>query len=138
MSKDINSKTIEHLHGLYMCGMSLAKLSENYCPEISRQRLHYYFKMYRLPTRPKKVGEVRVYKGTRYGVSKGGYWRGTSGDREFLHRRVWRECGNLVPEGYVVIFKDRNTDNTSIGNLECVSKSSFGERSVTGRNQYTK
>lgn len=135
---EVNYKNITHLHGLYSCGMSLAKVSDNYCPSISRQRLHYYFKMYRLPLRTKRIKESRMYAGEKYSQDNEGYWRKTSGNREFLQRRIWIDAGNSIPEGFAVIFKDRNRNNVEIDNLDCVSLLEFGEIYSTGENQFTK
>ncbi|MFA6204424.1 MAG: HNH endonuclease signature motif containing protein [Gallionella sp.] len=42
-----------------------------------------------------------------------------------VHILLWEEHNGPVPEGYVVMFKDKNKQNICIENLECISK---GER----------
>lgn len=132
-----NLKNITRLHGLYLCGMSLAKLSKVHGEGLSRQRLYYYFKMYRLPLRSKTLKEVKVHNGSRYSTDKDGYWRKTNGNRELLHRRVWLDEGNIIPNGHAVIFKDRDKNNCDLSNLQCVPLAMFGDLYSTGVNQYT-
>jgi hypothetical protein len=46
----------------------------------------------------------------------------TRADYVPVHRIVWLESGREIPPGHIVIFKDGNRKNITIGNLECISK----------------
>lgn len=35
-----------------------------------------------------------------------------------LHKHLWKEAGNIVPEGHVLRFKDKNPSNCCLENLE--------------------
>ena len=56
------------------------------------------------------------------------WWRKISNNKEparrnwkQIHRIVWEEVNGPIPEGYVIIFKDGNTDNITIDNLMMVT-----------------
>jgi len=38
-----------------------------------------------------------------------------------LHRHIWAQANGKVPDGFIVVFKDRNTMNCDINNLELIS-----------------
>ena len=40
----------------------------------------------------------------------------------FKHRHIWEQVHGKIPKGYIVIFKDGNTMNCVIENLECISR----------------
>lgn len=46
----------------------------------------------------------------------------TRRDYVAVHRLVWVEAGNEIPQGYIVVFKDGNKSNLAISNLECISR----------------
>jgi hypothetical protein len=47
---------------------------------------------------------------------------------EPLHRHVWELHHGAVPEGYNITFRDGNTTNCNIENLECISNAELMER----------
>jgi hypothetical protein len=55
---------------------------------------------------------------------KNGYvWRRISeGKFKQVHIIMWEEANGPVPAGCVIVFKDRNQNNLSIDNLDCISK----------------
>lgn len=63
------------------------------------------------------------YKWIRLGLSN---W-------QMLHVYLWLKEGNTIPAGHVVVFKDGNTDNCVLSNLELLSK---GENLRRNRNKY--
>lgn len=40
----------------------------------------------------------------------------------FKHRHIWEQVHGKIPKGHIIIFKDGNTMNCVIENLECISK----------------
>ena len=52
-----------------------------------------------------------------------GYWwvRVGLGRWDLLHREVWRKDRGEIPDGHVVVFRDKNPDNYSIDNLEMIT-----------------
>lgn len=53
----------------------------------------------------------RVYKYIRIGLGK---W-------ELLHRHIWEQANGAIPHGFAVVFKDGNTENVVLSNLEMIS-----------------
>jgi hypothetical protein len=45
-----------------------------------------------------------------------------------LHWLVWQEHNGPIPEGHVVVFKDRNRENCAIENLECIHRRELARR----------
>jgi hypothetical protein len=56
-------------------------------------------------------GSGRIYKYIR--IEKG-VWK-------LLHRHIWQQAHGDIPDGYLIAFKDGDTENTAIENLELVS-----------------
>ena len=68
--------------------------------------------------RPAESGKVIPYKFIR--ISKSNW--------EFLHRNVWEKINGPIPKGYNVVFKDGDTMNSTIENLECISNADLATR----------
>ena len=47
---------------------------------------------------------------------------------EFLNRHLWEKHYGDIPHGYNVVFRDGNTMNCIIENLECISNAELGRR----------
>jgi hypothetical protein len=43
------------------------------------------------------------------------------GKWEMLHRHVWEQANGKVEKGYIIIFKDGNSLNCDLQNLECIT-----------------
>lgn len=54
----------------------------------------------------------RAYKWIRTGLAK---W-------EMLHVKIWEEANGPVPDGSIVVFRDRDSLNVTLDNLECITK----------------
>lgn len=57
-----------------------------------------------------------THKGHTYTFCKG-YFRKTTGNREPLHRVLWRESFGPIRKGMDVFFVDGNPKNMTLGNL---------------------
>ena len=79
------------------------------------------FHKHGLPMRPKNVGPQIVFRGERFAPSKGRVFRCTTGDRGWLHHRIWEDIHGKIPEGFQVSFKDGDPSNFSPSNLICAS-----------------
>lgn len=133
----MKSNEIHKAHQLYLCGPSLEKVAKRF--NITRQRLHHYFKMLNLPTRSKVLKEKIVYKGRNFTQGRDGYFRATDGDRRRLHRLVWLDAGNkeLEPDE-CLIFVDGNKKNFELSNLKVIKTSDFIKEQGFKGNQYVK
>lgn len=50
-----------------------------------------------------------------------------------LHKHTWEEANGPVPEGHIVVFRDRNTMNCNLDNLECISRAENMRRNTIHR-----
>lgn len=129
---------ITRLHGLYLCGMSLSKLSKNYGNGLSRQRIHYYFKYFGLSTRPLIRLEKIKYKNSFYSRDCNGYMRKTAGNRRLLHRQLWEDNFGPIGREYDVHHLDGNKTNNDLLNLEKILKGDHTRLYCVFNNQFTK
>jgi len=53
--------------------------------------------------------------------------------RKSMHMILWEETRRPVPTGPIVVFKDRNTQNIEIGNLELVARAENMRRNTIHR-----
>ena len=49
------------------------------------------------------------------------------------HRHLWEQLNGKLPKGYILIFKDRNQQNTSLDNLELISREENMRRNTIHR-----
>ena len=42
---------------------------------------------------------------------------------QLLHVYLWLEAGNTIPENHIVVFKDKNSSNCTLENLELITRS---------------
>lgn len=90
------------------------------------------FKKGNLPHNAKSVGDevTRTYKGGKqYLMLK------VAGKRNLVykHTHIWESKIGKVPPGFNVIFKDGNTLNCNIENLECISNAELLQRNTINR-----
>lgn len=57
-------------------------------------------------------------------ISRDGYIevRVTKGQYKLKHRLVWEQHNGKIPENHLIVFKDNNSLNIDINNLECISQ----------------
>ena len=79
------------------------------------------FKPGHLPHNTKHDGaiSIRYYKRDNRPYK---YIRTANARWEPLHRYMWKLHNGEIPKGYVIRFKDGNTLNCDINNLECISR----------------
>jgi hypothetical protein len=46
----------------------------------------------------------------------------------FKHRYIWEQAHGAIQKGYNIVFKDGNSLNCVLENLECISNAELGER----------
>jgi hypothetical protein len=52
---------------------------------------------------------------------------------ELLHRHLWEEHHGAIPAGYNIVFRDGNSLNCTVENLECISNEELLERNQISR-----
>jgi hypothetical protein len=103
------------------------KLSE----DVRKKLEPTMFKKGHTPKNSKKDNEISIRKDNR-GVSYL-FIRISKGDWKPLQRVVWEKFNGKIPEGRVVTFKDGNTFNCKIENLECLNRDELMTRNSIHR-----
>lgn len=102
------------------------KWHEYLSPEIQARCLAGGYKKGQIPPNKKNIGDVAV---RTYGVHKGRkeykiQWiKVGNGNLDWipLHIYNWTTAGNVIPEGFVLAFKNGNQMNPELDNLELIS-----------------
>lgn len=130
------NKLYEEMYDWYKQGYSLQQVGEMY--GMSRQSVYTGFKRRKYLLREKKELPFVTFNGEKFTLRNNRYYGKTYGDRELMHRYVWRFYKGDIPKGYDIHHKDRNKTNNKIENLEIYEKSEHARKFSTGRNQFTK
>lgn len=90
--------------------------------ELKKRMAHTFFKKGNIPANAmpgngfisirKDSGTGRPYKFIKIDMGK---W-------VHLHRKIWEDANGPVPKNRIVVFKDRNTLNCSLENLETITR----------------
>lgn len=123
-------------HGYYLCGASLSKTGKKF--GVDRRLLYYYFKSFNLSTRPLVRRKSVEYNGDVYASHSGGYRRKTTGDRELLHRQVWKDAYGEIPRGFNIHHINGDKLDNRLENLEMLSASEHTKKHGFRNNQHTK
>lgn len=94
--------------------------------EETKARLeHTFFKKGNKPHNTKFDGAVSIrnHKGTDYA-----YIRVKDSEWHPLHRYNWKQINGDIPDGMNLVFKDRNTLNCEVSNLELISNEELMKR----------
>ena len=111
------------MYDRYCQGLSIAQVAEEF--GRTRQTVHKMFQRRGWTLRPiYPTDRAGVwFEGMRYTLGDNGYMRCTTGDRHYLHRRVWGEHHNRgIPEGFDVHHRDHNKLNNTPNNLVLLTK----------------
>lgn len=125
----------QEMTALYSAGFSLAQVAVAF--GVSRQAVFKMLKRRGVAMRTAEPLPFITYQGRRYTIRNTGYYAATSGDRELLHRNVWKDERGPIPEGYEVHHKDGNKMNNTIENLTLLTSEEHGRAHGFGGNQYT-
>jgi len=78
------------------------------------------FKPGHLPHNTKQNGDISIRKDKSGRPYK--YIRISKGKWELLHRYKWEKYNGKIPKGMLVVFKDGNSLNCNINNLELITR----------------
>lgn len=112
------------MYDAYLSGRSLDQVAAAW--GVTRQSVYDIFKRRDWPLRSKVFKPTVEFNGQTYSTDPDGYYRATSGDREWLHHAVWRFHNGAVPPGRHIHHRDEDKANNEIGNLLCLSPSAHG------------
>jgi len=98
------------------------KQSDYMCKESINKTKATRFVKGRKPHNTKQAGDIVAikdsYNGTyyKYIKIKDNHW-------VLYHRYLWEKVNGSIPKDYILVFKDKNTDNVVIENLELITRS---------------
>lgn len=113
----------------YQSGMSLAEVGRKWA--VTRQSVHSSFSRRRLPLRQRQLLLSAEFNGVKFTMRNTGYLGRTDGNRELMHRYVWRYHNGDIPPGYDIHHRNHNRTDNRIENLELLSKSEHARRYAT-------
>lgn len=122
MAAPRNDALAEAMYADYCAGMSIQAVGRKW--DRSRQTVHKMFARRGYPMRPTYTGrrDQITYDGRTYTPADVGYYRCTTGDRHYLHRRVYEDIHGIVPPGMDVHHVDHDKANNDPSNLVALAK----------------
>ena len=109
-----------------------ANKGKKMAPEVYEKVKHTFFKSGHLPKNTKYDGHISIRKDKLSGKSYK-YIRVAQGNYIELHRFVWENQNGKIPSGHNIVFKNGNTLDCRIENLECISNKELMQRNTIHR-----
>jgi HNH endonuclease/Helix-turn-helix domain of resolvase len=116
MTRAQQNKRAQEMYDLYLQGYSLEQVGKAY--NITRQSVYQIFARRDFAMRQIQPLPYFVFGDNKYTLNTNNYYRRTDGDRELLHRDVWKSVHGDIPMGYDIHHKDEDKSNNDIENLE--------------------
>jgi hypothetical protein len=106
----------------YSEGLSIAQVAAKW--GRTRQSVHKMFARRGWKMRPTYAQRRHVisYRGQNYTPADVGYYRATTGDRHYLHRRVYEDTYGPIPADWDVHHIDHDKANNGADNLMAMTK----------------
>jgi len=95
-------------------------------PELKKKLQHTFYKKGNLPANTLYNGAITIRKDKRGILNK--FIRLALSKWEYLSRYIWEQHNGKIPRGYNIIFKDADTMNCNIDNLELLSNAELMKR----------
>lgn len=104
----------------YRLGLRKTKEFRSSLNAKSGAKSHGSFKKGCSPRNTKPIGSTRIGpKGYRLvKVAEPKVW-------VLLHRKIWEDANGPIPDGMIIIYKDKNKENCTLENLTIVNKKEF-------------
>jgi hypothetical protein len=117
-----NDALAEAMYADYCGGMGLVDVAAKW--KRTRQSIWKMFDRRGYAMRPVYTGrrDLIEYEGQNYTPANVGYYRSTSGDRNYLHRRVYEDNYGAIPYDWDVHHVDHDKANNDPSNLIALSK----------------
>ena len=126
----LSKSTVEKRKTHFKKGFTPVNKGKKMSNELKDKVKHTFFKKGNMPhnsySQESGVITIRTDKrGNDYQFIKlaHGVW-------EPLHRHVWQQANGAIPKDYIIIFKDFNTMNCQLQNLDCITKSDNMKRNT--------
>ena len=112
-------------------GMTAHNKGKKMSPEVYEKVSHTFFKKGNKPVNTKQDHYISIRKDTTGIEYK--FIKLADSEWELYHRYLWKQHHGSIPEGYIVVFKDKNSMNCTIENLELISYKENMERNTIQR-----
>lgn len=110
---------------LYAAGFTLAQIAIAF--SITRQAVYKMLKRRGIRLRTIEPLPFIEWRGRRYTLRDNGYYAATEGDREYLHRAVWKLHFGDIPEGFEVHHVDEDKTHNHPSNFLLLTSSDHGK-----------
>jgi hypothetical protein len=116
-----NEQLAQAMYDRYCQGKSVAEVAEEF--GRSRQSVWKMFDRRGWDMRQRPPARPFIdHNGRRFSLRDNGYYAATDGDRELLHRVVWREVNGSLPDDWDVHHIDHDKTNNDPSNLQAMPK----------------
>jgi len=113
-------------------GHTPANKGKKMSPELKEKIKHTFFQKGHKPHNTKCDGAISIRKDKRTGIAYK-YIRLSEGHWKELHRYNWEKEHGPIPKGFNIVFRDGDSLNCSIENLEIVSNAELMRRNTIHR-----
>lgn len=122
------------MYQLYQQGFSLEQVGKAF--GVTRQSVYSGFHRRGWSLRQKKELPFMCFNGIKFTRRNTGYLGRTDGNRELMHRYVWRHYHGEIPDGFDVHHRNRDRTDNRIENLELISRAEHARKYNTGCNGF--
>lgn len=99
--------------------------------EVYKKVSNTFFKKGNKPHNIKKDLDISIRRDKSGAEYK--YIKLSDSDWELYHRYIWRQHHGTIPKGHIVVFKDKNSMNCTIENLEIITYKENMDRNTIQR-----
>lgn len=127
---------VQAMYAMYLTGKSIAAVAKVY--KKTRQAVFDQFRVRGFKMRSKQMKGLTVIDGYRFTFTKGGYLRGTVGDRRITaHHYVWTKVNGPLPAGSCIRHVNGDRTDNRLENLEMMTIAEFSRKHSPHLNQFT-
>ena len=126
----------ENLYKTFYIGqeLSLSEIAE--LESKTRQSIFGLFKKrgFKLRTTPRLP--FRMFNGVKFTLRNNGYLARTDGNRELMHRYMWKFYNGEIPAGFEIHHINENKTDNRLENFELISKAEHTRKYSPSCNQF--
>lgn len=116
----MKNKLYLEMYREYKKGYSLSQVGRMF--GMTRQSVYEGFHIRGFVLRKIKPVPYQIFNGIKFSRRANGYYAETSGDRQFMHVRVWEHFNGIIPNTHSIHHIDKDVSNNKIGNLKMIGR----------------